>query len=80
MSVTSPDQKELGFYFGLAQVGLEMVVPVGLGMALDNRFGWTPWGTAVGAVLGLAGGLAHLITMLNRREASGSRQPPRDVP
>jgi hypothetical protein len=64
----SPDSKELGFYFSLAQVGLEMVLPIVLGLALDYYFSWAPWATVAGAILGLAGGLAHLVLLLNRSE------------
>jgi hypothetical protein len=74
-----PDPKEVGHYFALAQVGLEMVVPVGVGMLLDKSLGWHPWATAVGAVVGLAGGLTHLVWTLNRRESSGSSRPPPDA-
>jgi ATP synthase protein I len=74
-----PNSKDHGYYFALAQVGLEMVIPVGLGMLLDNSLGWSPWATAGGAIFGLAGGLTHLVWMLNRRENSGSSRPRRDA-
>jgi F0F1-type ATP synthase assembly protein I len=72
----SPDPKELGFYFALAQVGTEMVVPLGLGVALDYYLNWMPWGSIVGAVLGFVGGLAHLLVLLRRR---GPLDPPRSA-
>ena len=72
----APDPKELGFYFSLGQVGLEMVLPICGGLALDHYLGWRPWATVVGAVVGLVGGLAHLVALLNRRE--NSRRPKRD--
>jgi F0F1-type ATP synthase assembly protein I len=62
----------MGFYWALSQVGLEMVVPVGVGIALDRYFHWTPWGTVVGAVLGLVVGFVHLVVMLNRHEQDGA--------
>ena len=65
-----PDQKELGFYFALGQVGLEMVVPIGIGIAIDSYLNWSPWATAGGAVLGLFGGLTHLVVLLNQQERS----------
>jgi F0F1-type ATP synthase assembly protein I len=71
-----PDPKEMGFYFALAQVGLEMVVPVGAGALLDHYLNWTPWATASGAVVGFLGGLAHLVTILNKHEKS-DREPRR---
>jgi len=66
-----PDHKELGFYFALGQVGLEMVVPIVIGIAIDSYLNWTPWVTAGGAVLGLFGGLTHLVVLLNQRDRSG---------
>jgi F0F1-type ATP synthase assembly protein I len=66
----SSDQKELGRYLALAQVGLEMVVPVALGLALDYYLGWSPWGVIGGAVLGLVGGLARLVRLANKADAA----------
>ena len=37
--------KDLGFYFALGQVGLEMVVPIAVGVYLDDWLGWSPWAT-----------------------------------
>ena len=50
-----PDSRELGYYFALAQVGVEMVAPLGIGLGLDFYFGWLPWATVTGAVLGFVG-------------------------
>lgn len=69
--------RDLGRYFALAQTGVEMVVPVAVGMWLDGRFGWSPWGTAVGAVVGFAGGLTHMVLMLRRDEERRPPEPPR---
>lgn len=74
------NSRELGLLFAIAQVGVEMVIPVAVGMYLDRTFGWQPWGVAVGAVLGLAGGLAHLTLLTNRRENRNSSDPHRDPP
>lgn len=68
MSSQLPDPRELGFYYALSQVGLEMVAPIGLGAGLDHWLESGPWFTIAGAVLGLVGGMTHLVTMLNRRE------------
>ena len=75
MSDGPPNHREMGRYFALAQVGLEMVAPVAVGAYLDSRLGWAPWGVVGGAVLGLVGGLAHLLVMLKRFEPKDS--PPR---
>jgi F0F1-type ATP synthase assembly protein I len=59
--------RELGFYYSLAQVGLEMVVPAGLGAVLDHYLEIRPWGVIVGAVLGFVVGLIHLIALVERQ-------------
>ena len=47
----SPDLKNLGYYVTLAQVGLEMVIPIGIGAVLDHYLKWTPWGLWEGRCL-----------------------------
>jgi F0F1-type ATP synthase assembly protein I len=54
-----------------------MVVPVAIGVFLDGRFGWSPWGVAVGAVVGFVGGLAHMLILLKRGEERRPPEPPR---
>jgi hypothetical protein len=66
MTDDAPTPRDLGRYFALAQVGLEMVAPIVLGLYLDSQLGWAPWGVVGGAVFGLVGGLWHLIVLLNR--------------
>lgn len=48
-----------------AGVGLEVGVGVGLGALIgywiDKRFGFSPWGLLVGAMLGFAGGMYLLL-------------------
>ncbi len=61
-------------YAALAQIGLEMVAPIALGAALDHWLGWGPWATVCGAVLGLVGGMAHLVAILNRRTDGRTRR------
>jgi F0F1-type ATP synthase assembly protein I len=78
----SGDPKELGFYFSLSQVGMEMAVPVALGVMVDSYLAWGPWTTILGAVFGLVAGMTHLIVLLNQRNKkqpphSPSRQEPR---
>ena len=74
-----PDPQEMGRYFALAQVGLEMVVPILGGLAIEYYVGGRPWGVIAGAALGLIGGFTHLIVLLNRQSDSGSSKPGRDV-
>ncbi len=68
MSGNGPNPRDMGRYFALAQVGLEMVVPIVVGLLLDSWLAWTPWGVVTGAGLGLVGGLAHLVHLLNRMD------------
>jgi F0F1-type ATP synthase assembly protein I len=67
-----PDRKELGRYFALGQIGLEMVVPILVGLAVDHYLGSTPWGVVVGAVLGLCGGFVHLLHLLSQMDSKDS--------
>jgi F0F1-type ATP synthase assembly protein I len=69
-----PDAKELGYYLTIAQVGLEMVAMIGIGLLLDHYLGWSPWGLIGGTVFGFVGGLSHLIVLANRQEQR--RRPP----
>ena len=79
MGARLPDPKELGKYFALAQIGIEMVTPLGVGVGLDYYFGWTiPWGSVIGAIVGLIGGLAHLMAILNRKDNSKSTKSPQE--
>jgi F0F1-type ATP synthase assembly protein I len=70
-----PDLKDIGYYYALAQVGLEMVTPLLIGVGLDYYFGTKPWITVTGTVLGFVGGFVHLVMMINRHEAE---KRPRD--
>jgi ATP synthase protein I len=63
---------EQGRLFALSQVGMEMVAPIAVGLFLDNRYGWSPWGVVVGVLLGFVGGLYHLLVMLKRFEKNDS--------
>jgi F0F1-type ATP synthase assembly protein I len=71
-----PDSREMGYYFALAQIGLEMVAPMLVGLGLDYFFGWTPWATVIGLGLGFLGGMVHLVMMVQRHDAEERRQPP----
>jgi F0F1-type ATP synthase assembly protein I len=71
---------ELAFYYGLAQVGLEMVAPIGIGLAVDYLFGWLPWATVVCAVVGFVGGMAHLVLMVQQHDSEERRRPPGEAP
>jgi F0F1-type ATP synthase assembly protein I len=68
------DQKQLARYLALSQVGLEMVGPIVLGLLTDYYLGWGPWGVLAGAVLGLVGGIAHLVQL--SKPQNPRKQPP----
>jgi F0F1-type ATP synthase assembly protein I len=76
--ITPPNPKELGYYVALAQVCLEMVAPLGLGIVLDHYLEWTPWGTVCGALFGFVGGMIHLIVMVAHHDAAKRVKPPGD--
>ena len=66
-----PDRKELGRYFALGQIGLEMVVPIVVGLVAGSL----PRQPAVGLRRrcrpGLIGGLVHLVHLLNKMDVEG---------
>ena len=61
-----PAGKDLGRYATLGQVGFEMVVPIAVGLVVDNYLGWQPWGVTAGTILGFSGGLLHLVLVVNK--------------
>lgn len=69
-----PNPRDTGYYFAIGQVGLEMVLPIGLGAALDHYAGWTPWATVAGVAVGLVGGVAHLVSLAGRVNQSTARR------
>jgi F0F1-type ATP synthase assembly protein I len=73
-----PTPREMGYYFALAGVGLEMVLPAALGLYLDDWLGSGPWITMTLGAAGFAGGLIHLMAIVNRqaRDESQDRKPP----
>src|SRR5215207_9342960 len=79
MSGELPPRREMGILLALAQVGIEMVAPIAVGHLLDRALGIVPWLTAAGAILGLFGGLVHLVMLrnkLDRTERSNRRDQP----
>jgi F0F1-type ATP synthase assembly protein I len=59
----------------LSSIGFELAAAVGgfifVGYLWDRHFGSRPWGTLIGAVLGLTGGMYNLIrqTLMATRDA-----------
>ncbi len=80
MAQPPPNSRELGYYFALAQIGLEMVAPMGIGVVLDYYCGWTPWAAVIGCVLGFAGGMVHLVLMVQKHDAEERKPPPGGAP
>ena len=74
----STDPKKMAQYLALSQVGLEMVAPIILGLVLDYYLNWSPWGVLVGAVLGLIGGIAHLVQLTSSKNNEKQTRSPRD--
>jgi F0F1-type ATP synthase assembly protein I len=62
----------------LSGIGFELAAAVGgflfIGYLWDRHFGSRPWGTLIGAVLGLIGGMYNLI----RQTLNATRKPGRD--
>jgi ATP synthase protein I len=61
----------------ITSIALEMALPALLGHWLDTRWGTEPWLVAIGAVLGFAVAMVHLLALAkqsNRRGAGGSRR------
>jgi F0F1-type ATP synthase assembly protein I len=67
----SGEQKDLGRYLAIGQVGFEMAGPIALGWLLDSYFRWSPWGVVAGAVIGFVGGMAHLIQLTSPKKKPG---------
>jgi F0F1-type ATP synthase assembly protein I len=62
----------------LSQVGSEMVAPIVIGLLVDYRLGSGPWLTVVGAFLGFAFGMWHMLTILKRTQEPPQTHPPFD--
>lgn len=60
------DPKQVGRYFAIAQVGMEMAMPVAAGAVLDYLLNWAPWAMIAGAVLGFTAGIIHLVALTKR--------------
>lgn len=69
--MTPQESRKLARLFQISQIGMEMAVPVGIGVGLDYWLGTLPWFTIGGALLGPTLGFIHLMALLN---------PPADSP
>jgi F0F1-type ATP synthase assembly protein I len=75
-----PDTRELGYYFSLAQVGLEMVVPLLFGLVIDYYVNTSPWFTIAGVVLGFVGGITHIVVLTSKHDAASRNDRPGSKP
>jgi F0F1-type ATP synthase assembly protein I len=77
MPPQEPNRRQLGTYFALAQVGLEMVIPIGLGWWMDEQMGSRPWLLVLGVVLGFVLGIVHLMVFARRDDSKppGKKEP-----
>jgi F0F1-type ATP synthase assembly protein I len=48
----------------ISQIGMEMAVPVGVGVGVDFWLNTLPWFTIVGAILGPTLGFIHLLALI----------------
>lgn len=65
--------RQMGYLIALGQIGMEMVVPIGLGVALDVWLGTIPLFIVVGVLLGLVGGMVHMMAILKRMDQSKTK-------
>ncbi len=68
--------RQVAYYFAISQVGLEMAAPIGVGYLVDRWLDLFPWVTIAGAILGLVGGLYHLVSMANNPPGNGEPKAP----
>ena len=64
-----PRRSRMAYYGELSQVGFEMATPIAVGAVIDHwRDVNSPIFSIVGAVIGLVGGLIHLVRLANRED------------
>ena len=69
-----PDRRQLATYYALAQVGIEMVLPIAIGWWADAKFGSAPWLLVIGVLLGFVMGIWHLVALTRNNDST----PPKD--
>jgi F0F1-type ATP synthase assembly protein I len=74
MSAEDSKFRDIGQYLPLAAIGLEMVVPIVVGVYADRTFGWSPWGALTGVICGFVVGIAHAISIMKKY---GERRTPK---
>ncbi|HMO35781.1 MAG TPA: AtpZ/AtpI family protein [Gemmatales bacterium] len=66
MNTPHPPNRTALRIYQISQIGMEMTVPVGLGVALDYWLGTMPICTVIGAILGPTLGFIHLLGILHQ--------------
>jgi len=74
----SSESKVWALYVSIGQIGLEMVVPIALGLLLDRWLGTLPWIGVAGVFIGFFGGLFHLLKMVEKIDRTKPPKPPQD--
>ena len=64
-------------YLSIGQIGLEMVVPIGLGLLVDRWLGTLPWFGVAGVFVGFIGGFLHLLNVLKKIDRNNPPKPPK---
>jgi F0F1-type ATP synthase assembly protein I len=69
------NRKDFSRYLAMSQAGFEMVVPIGIGVAVDHYCNTNPWGAVVGAVAGLTLGVTHLVFLSRKGDDDKPTKP-----
>jgi len=73
---TDKDYRLMAKVAQISQIGLEMAVPVGVGIGVDFWLNTLPWFTIVGAILGPTLGFIHLLTLIRPSTDKKSESQP----
>ena len=53
--------KELAYFSSIGlSVALSIFIGLGLGLLVDSKTGWSPWGMFVGLILGIVAGFRNI--------------------
>lgn len=75
----APNDKEFRMMAKVAQIsqiGMEMAVPVGIGVGVDFWLKTMPWFTIVGAILGPTLGFIHLLSLIKPQKTDDTESKP----
>ncbi len=67
---------QFGYLMAIGQVGIEMVVPIGLGVLADVKLKTMPLFVVIGVLVGLIGGMLHMMALLKRMDQLKNKKPP----